>query len=104
MGMRTLLVSPHSAFSLYDTSINLQTLLKDILFTGDDAVLPNSSLNKSYVTDFGILRSMGDKLVAALVKNMKIGPDGPNDITTTTSPGSLPTGSCSWPGHCAGRN
>lgn len=73
---------------------------KDILFTGKDAVLPSSALNKNYVTNFSTLRSMGDKLITALAKNLNLGSGG---STTTTSSGSQPTGSCSWPGHCAGK-
>ncbi|KAK5798044.1 hypothetical protein VI817_004335 [Penicillium citrinum] len=71
-----------------------------ILFTGKDAVLPSSALNKNYVTNFSTLRSMGDKLITALAKKLNLGSGG---STTTTSSGSQPTGSCSWPGHCAGK-
>ncbi|CAI7644971.1 unnamed protein product [Penicillium glandicola] len=41
-----------------------------ILFTGDDAVLPSSALTKNYVTNFSTLRSMGDKLMTTLAKNL----------------------------------
>lgn len=81
---------------------------KDILFTGDDAVLPSSALNKNYVTNFTTLRSMGDKLMTALAKNLKLsggGDGGSSPSATTTATGSDPTGgSCEWEGHCAGKN
>ncbi|KAJ5388228.1 hypothetical protein N7509_010769 [Penicillium cosmopolitanum] len=77
-----------------------------ILFTGNDAVLPSSSLNKNYITNFSTLRSMGDKLITALLKNLDLSPGGSKSTTTSTSTstsaGPGPTGSCSWPGHCAG--
>ncbi|KAJ1704935.1 hypothetical protein AFCA_005369 [Aspergillus flavus] len=41
-----------------------------ILFTGKDAVLPDNAMDKTYITDFDTLRSMGDKLVRALASNM----------------------------------
>ncbi|KAE8375670.1 endo-chitosanase C [Aspergillus bertholletiae] len=73
-----------------------------IVFTGDKAVVPSSALNKNYITDFDILRSMGDSFVGALAKNLGLdGGNPPVTLTTTTIP--QPTGgSCSWPGHCAG--
>ncbi|CAP80409.1 hypothetical protein E8E15_009838 [Penicillium rubens] len=74
-----------------------------ILFTGDDSVLPNSALNKNYVTNFTTLRSMGDKLMTALAKNLKLVVDGGDGGSPTTTAGSNPTsGSCEWEGHCAG--
>ncbi|KAJ5688778.1 hypothetical protein N7462_003170 [Penicillium macrosclerotiorum] len=76
-----------------------------ILFTGDDAVLPSSALNNNYVTNFSTLRSMGDKLITALAKNLNLssGGSGNPSTTTTSSPTSTSgSGSCSWSGHCAG--
>ncbi|EIT79551.1 fungal chitosanase of glycosyl hydrolase group 75-domain-containing protein [Aspergillus flavus] len=77
-----------------------------IVFTGDKAVLPSSALNKNYITNFDTLRSMGDSLVGALAKNLNLGGGGGNPPTTLTTT-SIPeptggSGSCSWPGHCAG--
>ncbi|KNG87365.1 fungal chitosanase [Aspergillus nomiae NRRL 13137] len=77
-----------------------------IVFTGDNAVLPSSALNKNYITNFDTLRSMGDSLVGALAKNLNLGGGGGNPPTTLTTT-SLPEptgGSCSWPGHCAGED
>lgn len=65
----------------------------DILFTGKDAVLPSSALNKNYITNFTTLRSMGDKLMSALAKSLNLSGG-------STTP---PSGSCSWAGHCAGK-
>ncbi|KAJ5453105.1 Fungal chitosanase [Penicillium cf. griseofulvum] len=78
-----------------------------ILFTGSDSVLPSSALNKNYVTNFTTLRSMGDKLMTALAKNLKLGGGGGSTPTTTLKPtttsGTGPTGEpCEWEGHCAG--
>lgn len=88
----------------------------DILFTGSDAVLPSSALNKNYVTNFSTLRAMGDKLITALAKNLNLvsggggGGGGGTSTTlttrtsTTTNTGSGSTGtSCSWAGHCIGK-
>ncbi|KAL6238056.1 hypothetical protein BDW75DRAFT_46747 [Aspergillus navahoensis] len=47
-----------------------------ILFTGPEAVLPSSSINEHYITDFGKLRSMGNHLIASLMKNLGIKPLG----------------------------
>lgn len=78
---------------------------KDILFTGNDAVLPSSALSNNYITNFSTLRSMGDNLMAALAKNLKLS-GGSGSPTTTlitkTTTGSSPTTTCSWSGHCAG--
>jgi chitosanase len=75
-------------------------IFADILFTGKEAVLPSSALNKNYVTNFSTLRSMGDKLMTSLAKNLNLVSGGSSPTTTT---GSVPTGgSCSWAGHCAG--
>ncbi|KAF9239235.1 CAZyme family GH75 [Penicillium roqueforti] len=41
-----------------------------IIFTGNNSVLPSSALNTSYVTNFSILRSMGDRLVTSLAQNL----------------------------------
>ncbi|KAE8416053.1 fungal chitosanase of glycosyl hydrolase group 75-domain-containing protein [Aspergillus pseudocaelatus] len=41
-----------------------------ILFTGKGAVLPDNAMDKTYITDFGTLRTMGDKLVRALASNV----------------------------------
>lgn len=70
-------------------------------------MLPKSALNKNYVTNFTTLRSMGDKLVTALAKNLKLsgGSDGDSSpSTTTTASGSGSTKSCEWEGHCEGKN
>ncbi|KAL4978985.1 fungal chitosanase of glycosyl hydrolase group 75-domain-containing protein [Aspergillus desertorum] len=49
------------------------TVKPDIVFLGEEAVLPDSAMNKKYVTDFGTLRSMGDALVNALMRNIGLG-------------------------------
>jgi chitosanase len=77
----------------------------DIVFTGKDAVLPSSALNKNYITNFTTLRSMGDKLVNALASNLGLSGTPPTKTTTlvtstTTKPTS--TATCSWAGHCLG--
>ncbi|KAJ5657886.1 uncharacterized protein N7484_001535 [Penicillium longicatenatum] len=69
-----------------------------ILFTGKDAILPSSALNKNYITNFSTLRSMGDSLMGSLAKNL--GLSGGSGTSTTT--GSSPTTTCSWSGHCLG--
>ncbi|KAF7718269.1 Chitosanase [Penicillium ucsense] len=77
-----------------------------IMFTGKDAVLPSSALNNNYITNFSTLRSIGDRLVTALAKNLNLisGGGTPTTLTTTTSTsGSSPTGTtCEWAGHCEG--
>lgn len=73
-----------------------------ILFIGKDAVLPSHALNRNYVTNFGTLRSMGDKLITALANNLEIDAVDSNGTATTTSSGPESTGSCAWQGHCAG--
>ncbi|KAF9884410.1 hypothetical protein FE257_001810 [Aspergillus nanangensis] len=80
-----------------------------ILFTGDDSVLPSSALNENYVTNFDTLRSMGDKLVNALVSNLGLSGGGGGTPTTTSKPSTTtskaPTstgGACDWAGHCEG--
>ncbi|KAL4773368.1 fungal chitosanase of glycosyl hydrolase group 75-domain-containing protein [Aspergillus nidulans var. acristatus] len=45
----------------------------DIVFLGEDAVLPASAMNDKYITDFDTLRAMGDALVNALVSNIGLG-------------------------------
>jgi chitosanase len=44
----------------------------DILFTGQNAVLPPSAVNEHYITDFGTLKFMGDRLVNALLVNLRL--------------------------------
>ncbi|KAL5040949.1 fungal chitosanase of glycosyl hydrolase group 75-domain-containing protein [Aspergillus fruticulosus] len=44
-----------------------------IVFLGGDAVLPASAMNERYITDFGTLRSKGDALVNALLRNIGLG-------------------------------
>ncbi|KAJ5513243.1 Fungal chitosanase [Penicillium fimorum] len=77
-----------------------------ILFTGSDSILPSSALTKNYITNFTTLRSMGDKLMTALAKNLNLSGGGGSTTTTlktTTTSSTTPTGgSCSWAGHCAG--
>ncbi|KAE8356744.1 fungal chitosanase of glycosyl hydrolase group 75-domain-containing protein [Aspergillus coremiiformis] len=58
-----------------------------IVFTGDSAVLPGSALDSNYVTDFDALRSMGDKLVGALVSNLRLSGGG-NGGSSRPSPSS----------------
>ncbi|KAE8154786.1 fungal chitosanase [Aspergillus avenaceus] len=53
-----------------------------IVFTGKDAVLPDSALNENYITNFDTLRSMGNKLSEALASNL-----GTRPTQTTTSTG-----------------
>ncbi|KAL3472541.1 Chitosanase-domain-containing protein [Aspergillus californicus] len=97
-----------------------------IVFLGDTAVLPNQAMDKNYITDFDVLKTMGDRLVYALVQNIGLGESGPGSgiqvqtqssaATATkgffppttfrraTVPAALtPTtthGSCSLEGHC----
>ncbi|KAJ5506381.1 Fungal chitosanase [Penicillium expansum] len=77
-----------------------------IVFAGANAVLPSSALNKNYVTNFTTLRALGDKLVTALAKNLKLsggsGSGSGSGSTTTTAASSDPTGTCEWEGHCEG--
>ncbi|RAH61625.1 extracellular chitosanase CsnC [Aspergillus piperis CBS 112811] len=79
-----------------------------IVFTGDDAVLPSSALDKNYITNFSTLRSMGDKLVGALASNLGLSNASvPSQTTLATSAASTPspsgsTATCSWEGHCEG--
>lgn len=48
----------------------------DIVFTGDDAVLPKSAINNNYVTDFDTLKSMGDEFMADLVNSLGLSGSG----------------------------
>ncbi|KAL4982438.1 fungal chitosanase [Aspergillus falconensis] len=88
-----------------------------IVFLGGDAVLPASAMNERYITDFGTLRSKGDALVNALLRNIGLGSGNGrrarkrarNPSATTSSAAasgaaspSASTPSCSWPGHCLG--
>ncbi|KAH3201368.1 hypothetical protein KXV64_008612 [Aspergillus fumigatus] len=76
-----------------------------IVFTGKNAVLPSSALTKNYITNFTTLRSMGDKLVNALVSNLGLSGTPPTKTTTrvtTTTTKPTSTASCSWAGHCLG--
>ncbi|GKZ68961.1 hypothetical protein AnigIFM60653_011609 [Aspergillus niger] len=89
-----------------------------IVFTGDDAVLPSSALNKNYITNFSTLRSMGDKLVGALASNLGLSGSKPSPSASvpsqttlatsaatsaaSTSSASGSTATCSWEGHCEG--
>ncbi|PWY75357.1 hypothetical protein BO70DRAFT_95044 [Aspergillus heteromorphus CBS 117.55] len=60
-----------------------------IVFTGNNAVLPPSALNRNYLTNFGTLRAMGDKLVGDLVSNLKLSPR--NSTPTTLVSRATPT-------------
>ncbi|KAL4904321.1 fungal chitosanase of glycosyl hydrolase group 75-domain-containing protein [Aspergillus multicolor] len=55
-----------------------------ILFIGPNAVLPNTAMNDNYITDFGVLRAMGDELVNSLVRNIGLG--GGDSRGTVTHP------------------
>ncbi|KAL4993639.1 fungal chitosanase of glycosyl hydrolase group 75-domain-containing protein [Aspergillus recurvatus] len=58
-----------------------------IVFLGRDAVLPASAVNERYITGFETLRSMGDALVNALVRNIGLGSgDGTRARTRTRNP------------------
>lgn len=85
-------------------SLSWQVLIQPAnLFTDEDSVLPSSALNKNYVTNFSTLRPMGDKLMTALAKNLKL-VDGGDGGSPTTTAGSNPTSeSCEGEGHCAGK-
>ena len=76
---------------------------QDILFTSNNSVLPSSALNTSYVNNFSILRSMGDKLVTSLAKNLGLVNDGSSSSIATTTAGSSPTGGFWVRGTCAGK-
>ncbi|KAF7974240.1 hypothetical protein HWV62_13128 [Athelia sp. TMB] len=55
-----------------------------IVFTGADAVLPAAALTETYITNFGTLKSMGDSLTAALVKNIGLS-DASGSAKTSSS-------------------
>ncbi|CAG8325146.1 unnamed protein product [Penicillium nalgiovense] len=78
-------------------------LMARICFPDDEwQQCPCSALNKNYVTNFSTLRPMGDKLMTALAKNLKL-VDGGDGGSPTTTAGSNPTSeSCEGEGHCAG--
>jgi chitosanase len=48
----------------------LNVLFIDIIFTGDDAVLPDSAIGNNYLTDFATLTSMGNSFMADLVDEL----------------------------------
>lgn len=48
-----------------------------ILYAGPEAVLPSSAHNDKYITDFDMLRSMGDHLTTSLSANLGISPLSP---------------------------
>ncbi|KAL3450373.1 fungal chitosanase of glycosyl hydrolase group 75-domain-containing protein [Aspergillus insuetus] len=50
-----------------------------ILFTGSNAVLPPSAVNEHYITDFGTLKFMGDRLVNALLVNLRLPGTAPSE-------------------------
>jgi chitosanase len=50
---------------------DLLTVLPDIVFVGKESILSDSAMNSKYITDFTQLRSVGDKLMTALEKNLK---------------------------------
>lgn len=60
----------------------------DIVFTGDDAVLPDSAINNNYVTDFDTLKSMGDEFMTDLVSSLNLSLNGGNSTSGTQSPSS----------------
>ncbi|CAG8035619.1 unnamed protein product [Penicillium nalgiovense] len=72
------------------------------LLARTDSVLPSNALNKNYVTNFSTLRPMGDKLMTALVKNLKLVDGGDGCSPTTTAGSNLTSESCEGEGHCAG--
>lgn len=51
--------------------LDLLTVLPDIVFVGKESILPDSAMGSKYITDFTQLRSIGDRLMTALEKNMK---------------------------------
>ena len=58
---------PHS-IRCHATLLNV--LFIDIIFTGDDAVLPDSAIGNNYLTDFATLTSMGNSFMADLVDEL----------------------------------
>ncbi|KAJ5627048.1 hypothetical protein N7528_004475 [Penicillium herquei] len=73
-----------------------------ILFLGNNTVLPSSALNKNYITNFTTLRSMGDKLIDVLAKNLG-NKFAPSTTTRATTAISSSTPSFSLGGFWAGR-
>jgi len=65
-----------------------------IFFTGPDAVLGSSAMNKNYITDFDGLRAKGNSLVSALAANLKL---TSSPATTPSVPSSTPTATASTP-------
>ncbi|KAL4952722.1 fungal chitosanase [Aspergillus filifer] len=63
-----------------------------IVFLGQQAVLPNTAINNHYVTDFGTLHSMGDRLVSALAANIGLINGGPTSGVLSTAGTPLSTG------------
>lgn len=53
-----------------------------ILYTGPEAVLPQSAHNDKYITDFDKLRSMGDHLTTSLSANLGISPLSPGSSSS----------------------
>ncbi|KAL4819752.1 fungal chitosanase of glycosyl hydrolase group 75-domain-containing protein [Aspergillus spinulosporus] len=63
------------------------TAILDIVFLGEDAVLPASAMNDRYITDFDTLRAKGDALVNALASNIGLGSgDGMRPLTRFRHP------------------
>ncbi|KAI9036564.1 glycoside hydrolase family 75 protein [Aspergillus affinis] len=56
-----------------------------IVFTGKDAVLSSSAMNENYITNFGTLRSMGNKLVSDLASSLALHKSGNSTTPSTTS-------------------
>ncbi|KAK1138500.1 hypothetical protein N8T08_002450 [Aspergillus melleus] len=56
-----------------------------IVFTGKDAVLPSSAINEHYITNFGTLKSMGNKLMSDLASSLALHKSGDSTSPTTTS-------------------
>ena len=48
----------------------LSILFTDIVFTGDNAVLPDSAIGNNYLTNFNKLTSMGNQLLTDLVDEL----------------------------------
>jgi hypothetical protein len=66
-------------------SVLLTSTAIDIVFTGDDAVLPDSAINNNYVTDFDTLKSMGDEFMTDLVSSLKLSQGGGGGNNSSTS-------------------
>jgi chitosanase len=63
----------------------------DILFTGPNAALPPSAVNEHYITDFGTLKFMGDRLVNALLVNLRLPGATPSEDSGASQPQPPPT-------------